>query len=159
MTTPIQQLQLSYNELHDRLILVLHTQDFCEYRFWITRHALKSLWVIFLKLLQDDQKSQLQHMQETQAVAKQIQEEKAQHQPGASKYATQVSRKPLGEEPLLVAKIGSKPMDKGLFMLHLEDMQGRSIEFNGDTKIILALCQLVLQTLKITDWDLKLKIN
>lgn len=159
MPSRLHQLQIAYDMLQDRLVLIMHTQDFCEYRFWITRHIAKGLWNILVQLLKADQKNQLQQMQAQKQIENQIKKEKEQHQAAADKYATQMTRRPLGDEPLLLFKIMAKPDEQGHFLLHLEDPQGRSLEFGGDSTIILALCQLMKQTITHTDWDLPLETS
>lgn len=156
MPSNLHQMQLTYDQLHDRLVLVLYTQDLYEYRFWITRRALKILWDILQQLLEADKKGRVQHMKESQKAADKIQQEKSQHQPAADQYATKVTRRPFGEEPLLLFKIIAKPIQGGILVLHLEDQQGRSIEFGGDSTIVVGLCQLIQQTIKQADWNLNL---
>lgn len=154
MSSPLQQLQLSYDQLQDRLVLSLHTKDFCEYRFWITRHVTSAFWKILLELLKADQKGQLEHARESKKASEQIQQEKMQRQATADKFAQRVMRRPLGEEPLLLAKIQAKIAENGVAFLHLEDVQGRSIEFTGNSTIVVALCQLIQETIKKANWNL-----
>ncbi|MBA3958728.1 MAG: hypothetical protein H0X51_10105 [Parachlamydiaceae bacterium] len=156
MSSNLSQLQMNYNQQQDRLTLILHTQDFCEYRFWLTRRATKALWEILVQLLD---KTPVQHSQEQQKIGEQIQREKEQRHAAAEKYGTHVSRCPLGEEPLLLTKFMAKPADNGVSFLHLEDAQGRCIEFGGDNTIIMALCQLISRSAKLADWDLHLTMD
>lgn len=157
MSSPLQQMQIAYDPLQDRLVFTIFTQDFCEYRFWITRHILKGIWNGMMQLLQADQKNQLKLKEESKKAAEQIQKEKAQRQPGAEKFATSATRRPLGDEPLLLAKFFAKPMERNTFLVHLEDARGVSIEFNGESSIIVAFCQLILQAVSRSDWNLDLK--
>lgn len=154
MTSNLQQLQLTFDKVQDRLVLTLFTQDFLEYRFWLTRRLTKALWEILLKLLNSDQKNNLQKNQEQKQIADQIEKEKQQRQPIAEKYGTPMTKKPFGEEPLLIFKIVAKQGDKGHSLLHFEDAKGHSIEFGGDSRIIMALCQLIQRTAEQADWGL-----
>lgn len=159
MSSQMHQMQLNYDQLQDRLTLILGTQDFNEYRFWLTRRATRALWSILIQLLHADQKTELQHHQEEKKITEQIQKEKTQHQPNADKYGTNITRKPFGEEPLLIYKIMAKPGPSGASFIHFEDIQGHSIEFGGDSRIIMALCQLIRKTVKNADWDLNLEMQ
>lgn len=156
MSSNLHQMQLSYDQVQDRLVLALLTQDFSEYRFWITRRAVKGLWNILTQLLQADQKNQLEQQRVSRQIAEQIQQEKTQHRPAANKYGTRITRRPLGDEPLLLAKIMARPSEQSRCFLHFEDIKGQSIEFSGDITIVMALCQLILQAIKQAEWDLAL---
>lgn len=158
MSSQLHQIQLGYDLLQDRLILTLSTQDFNEYRFWITRQAVRGLWNILIQLLKADEKTRPQQIQEGTKIGELIEKEKAQRQPIAGKYATSMTKRPLGDEPLLLYKVIAQPHEDGGFRLHLEDTQGRSIEFGGNSSIILGLCQLIKKTVQQgTDWNLELK--
>lgn len=155
MPSSLQQVQLNYDQVQDRLILTFMTQDFCEYRFWITRHILIAFWEILHKLEQALETSKEQKIQEKQQATENIRQEK--QQPEANKYGMRMSRRPLGEEPLLLFKIIAKPSEQGFAFFHLEDIKGQSIEFNGDSAFITALSQLVQKTMPQTNWGLILK--
>lgn len=157
MASNLQQIQLTYDQIQDRLVLTLNTSDWCEYRFWLTRKATKHLWIMLIKLLEADQKSPVQHQQESQQIQKKIEEEKSQRQKLADQYGSKLSRKPFGDEPLLVYKIIAKPGANGSCFLHLEDPKERSIEFGGDSKMITALSQLIRRVTNQADWDLNLE--
>lgn len=157
MSTQLQQLQLNYDQLQDRLVLTLFTNDWSEFQFWLTRKITQGLWKILIQLLNADQKTDIQHQQETQQVEKTIEQEKNQRQKEAEKYSKRLTRKPFGEEPLLIFKIMARPQEKGCFFLHLEDNKGQSIEFGGDSKMLIALCQLIKRVSKQADWHLDLE--
>lgn len=159
MTSPLHQLQLAYDQTQDRMLLTLTAKDFSEYRFWVTRRAVKVLWQVAQHLIKGDQKTDLEHNQESQAMADKIQEEKSQRSPTADKMSHRLSRRPLGDEPLLLYKVGGNVAENGDCALRLEDNKGIWIQFNGNSKIITALCQLILETLKAADWNLQLESN
>lgn len=159
MTAPINRLELAYNQEQDRLVLILIAQDFSEYLFWITRRGTIVLWDILQKLLEVDKKTEIEHIRESQKWADKIQEEKSQKQPMADKLSTRVAKRPFGNEPLLLAKIGGRQGDNGSFQLRLEGIDQRWIEFGGDSTFLLALCQLILETVKMADWRLDLSLS
>ncbi|MBA3721645.1 MAG: hypothetical protein H0W88_04515 [Parachlamydiaceae bacterium] len=149
----LQQMQINYDQLQDRLTLTLFTQDWCEYRFWITRRAAKALISILDQLMKSNKMNETVKDQEKQEIVQKIEQEKAQRQPMAEKYSSRITRKPMGEEPVLINKIMAKPGEKGTFFIHLEDNAGHSIEFGGDTKIITALNQLLQRAIKQAEWN------
>lgn len=154
----LHQLKVSYNQTHDRLILILHTKSFHEYQFWITRRALPILWKVLSHLIDTDKKSQEQHVKETEKWAEAIEKEKQQKHATAEQLVTQVSTRPMGDEPLLLNKIQGGLGPNNTFKMRLEDINGLWIEFGGDTGILIALCQLILQVLDKAEWGLDLKI-
>lgn len=155
MSSPLQQIQISYDQLQDRMILTITTQDFSEYRFWITRRGLKGFWGLMQQLLEGDEENQLKHVKESQEASDKIQQEKEKRHRGAEQFAHHVAKYPLGNEPLLIHKFMGRK-DKGHFFLRFEDKEGRSIEFGGTSAIILALCELIKKNLLTTDWALDL---
>lgn len=160
MTSNLQQIQLNYNQIQDRMTLSIISQDMSEYQFWITRRATSMLWSVLLKLLQADQKTDLEKMIEGKAIAKQILEERSRRRPEAQQFTNTVTKKPLGEEPMLLFGLKAIPSKEGESSITLifEDEKGQSLKLAGTSSIILALCQLLQQTLLLTDWGIDLKI-
>lgn len=152
----LHQLQVSYDQMQDRLILFLYTKDFQEYRFALTRHCTKILWKVLIDLLHASNKDVKTILKEDERIAEQIETEKTQQQPTAAKFSTQVTVKPLGEMPVLVTKFAVKPEIEGKWRLRFEVVSGQSLEIGGDSMIALALCQMLRQTSKAADWQLNL---
>lgn len=159
MPSSLHQIQLGYDQLQDRLVLSLSTQDFNEYRFWITRHAVKGFWNILVQLLQADEKTKVEQNRLGAQISNQIEKEKSERRPSADKYSTSMLQRPFGNDPVLIYKIMGKPRDPSGFYLHLEDNQGHSIEFGGDSTILLALCELIQKTVEKADWGLHFQLG
>lgn len=153
MSSNLQKIQLTYDQANDRLILNFNTQDFFEYRFWITRRVLKGFWNLLQQLAQGFPKDQMQKLYEAQHADEKIHKEVQIAE--ASKYSTRMTRHPLGEEPSLLYKIMATPGEKGGVHFHLEDSQGRSVDFKGDAFLVVLLTQLILKILPLTDWGLQ----
>lgn len=152
----LYQIQMAYDQLQDRLILFLFTQDFSEFRFWLTRRSAKGLWSILTQMLEGNQKKLIQ---EEKKIEEQIKKEKAQQNVEATKFANRMTQRPLGDEPLLINKISAKQIKTGAYHLHLEAIKGQSIEVNCDNTIVLALCKLIQQSVKQAEWDLELTVD
>ncbi len=155
MSSPLHQIQLTYDQAQDRLILTVSTQDLNEFRFWITRHMLKKLWEVLQKVREMFAKDSTQQQEENVQASTQVQKE--MQQPTANKYGTRMSRRPLGEEPLLLHKFSITPNKQRQVIFCLEDTQTKKIEFSGDGVLLAALCQLIQKTTSQTDWDLTLQ--
>jgi hypothetical protein len=157
LSSRLQQLQVGYDQLQDRILLTLFTTDFSEYQFWITRRATKALWGILTKLLEKEHKDQLQRLHEEERIAEQISREKEQRQASAERFGTKLTRRPLGDEPLLLYKIMGKALERGQFALRFEDSQGRFLEVGGESAILLALCELIKKSSLQAEWQLQLE--
>lgn len=158
MGSQLQQMQVGYDQPQDRLLLSLYGHDWSEYRFWITRRATQVLWEILIRLLRADQKSQLEHQLAEREIAGKIQQESGAQKALAGKFANRVTRRPFGDEPLLLTKVMAKP-EEGKIHLRLEAASGQSIEFYGDSTLAIALCQLIKQSANQAGWGLQLSTN
>lgn len=154
MASGLQKILLTYDQVQDRLILSFYAHDFTEYRFWVTRRMVKSLWDVLQRLRDALSKSELQEREEDRRAAKQVKPENTS--PEGDKFGNRMSRRPLGEEPLLLCKVMAKPVDKDHIAFRLEDQHGKSIDFTGSSNIVALLSQLILATLPKTSWDLEL---
>ncbi len=155
MSSNLHQLQITYDAYQDRLVLFLHTQDFQEFRFWLTRRSAKAVFEALQKLLTSLNQPTETLDKEDRKVAEQIEKERQQQNPSVAKFAHKLTTKPLGEEPLLVSKFGIK-QDKGHVVLRIESLSGKALEIGGDLKIAVALCRLIKQTATTADWQLVL---
>jgi hypothetical protein len=156
VSSSLVQLQLAYDQVQDRLLLTLQTQDFNEYRFWITRRLVVPLWNILLQLLNADKKGAVHHKHESRQIAEKIRQEKKQHQATADKLSHRITRRPFGNEPLLLVSVRGQQDDQGISLLELKDLHANSLACKGDSTIITALCQLILQTVQAADWSIDL---
>lgn len=154
----LHKLEVSYNQLHDRLILIIHTQNLQEYLFWLTRRAVPLLWKLLTQLIKSDNKTEKQHVQEKQHWEQAIKKEQAQKHVTAEQLSTRVSTRPLGNEPLLLNQLQGSLGPNGTFKLRLEDINGKWIECAGQTTVLIALCQLIKQTAEKAEWNLDLEI-
>lgn len=115
---------------------------------------LKGLWELLKRVNQIFSKDEIQKREESQLAATRVQKE--QQQPTASKYGMRMSRRPLGEEPLLLVKFSVTPGKDRHVLFHLEGPNSTNIEFSGDGTLFAALCRLIQQTSAQTDWGLNL---
>lgn len=155
MSSNIQQLELSFDFNQDRLLLIIYTQDFAEFRFWLTRRFTKIFWGALIQLLQNDQKNPSEREKESQQIAQQFQKEQTQRQPAASKYSHKMSRTPLGPDPMLLSRLSGRPSEHGAFILILEDAHRHHFEIRADSKILLSFCKLISEAVKKADWNLE----
>lgn len=148
----LHRIELSYNEVEDRILLILYTLDFQEYRFWLTRRMLKLFSDTLDQLLEMDKNNVIKHMKDEKEMSEKIQAEKEQRKDTAEKFSHRITTRPLGDQPELLIKFQCGIVDQGVFKLHLENIKGQWIEFGGDSSLISAFKQLITQTLPKTTW-------
>lgn len=154
MESPLNQIQLTYDQAQDRLALSFNTQDFVEYRFWVTRHILKGFWGILKKIQQGKPLSNEQKTQDSKT-AKDLIKEEVQIST-AKKYSTRVTQSPLGDAPGLLSTITVTPNKAGNIHFRLEDQRGVSIDLNGDIFLVNIFIELIVKAMHQTDWGLQL---
>lgn len=153
MSSKVQQIQLSFNAEHDRLLLTLTTDDFCEYRFWMTRRIIMGFWQMMEHFQGVMFKDEEQQREERVQTSQQIHKETAK--PEAAKYTTRVTRCPLGEEPLLLFKFSARMNEQDQIFLHFEDVKGVGLDFAGEGILVTVLSQLIRKAVAQADWGLK----
>jgi hypothetical protein len=150
----LYQLELTFDPLQDRLLLRLYTEDFAEFRLWLTRRYVKILWKTLKKTLDEDWKDEREHEKEFHVIEQKFQEEQSQRQAATQKYTNRVTHTPLGQDPILVSRLYVRPNKQSPSMLGMQDEQGKRVEIAADSKIILSLCKLLTEINKKAEWDL-----
>lgn len=154
MSSSLHQIQLSYDQLQDRLTLVFFTLDFFEYRFYITRRVLKGLCQLLKQLRSLNPKHSLM-IKQTDFDGKSPPVQQEVQYPDAKKYGTSLTRMPLGSEPLLLCTISATPGEHGNVRFKLEDHLGHAVDFDGNMIIVNSLIQLVEKIMPITEWEIE----
>lgn len=157
MSSRIHKLEISFDPFQDRLILKFHTEDLSEYRLWLTRRFTKLLWKILQDLLKKMTSSPKQQAQEVKKISHAFEKEQSmKNSTFAQKYSSKVniSKTPLGIEPILITKIQITEQETNGPILCLLPEKGQGFEILASSMIINALCKLISETLSKTDWDL-----
>ncbi len=149
----LEQLKITFEPIQDRLVLIFFTRDFTEFRFWLTRRMTKKFHGLLKQLQSTVIKSEVEKKYEEEKAQQNVQQEAVQQE--ASKYGMQLSRNPLGMEPLLLTQVKISADEQGRLMCRFESHTGNHIDFNMDTSFIVMLIQLIEKALPYTDWDLK----
>ncbi len=160
MSQQIQQLFLTYDPVNDRLLLRISTPDHAEYLAWITRRCTGFLWEALMRILQSDVTVQSQPDQERKEAVLAFQNEEAVAKTKFSKQyqAQQVQTRPMGNTPLLIAKVGLKVIDDQRSQLRLLSPRGASVDIVFERKLAHSFSKLLADTVRKTDWGLDLKI-
>ncbi|MFA6915110.1 MAG: hypothetical protein WC222_01820 [Parachlamydiales bacterium] len=151
----LEQLKLSFDPVQDRLVLIFFTKDFSEFRFWITRRLVRKLWNALQQLQNTLHKSGIEQEHEVEKAKQHVQQEQVQKE--ASKYGMQVSRNPLGTDPLLLMQVKIGTNDQGQIHFTFESTAGTNVDFTTDKTFVSLLSQLIQKAIPHTEWDITLQ--
>lgn len=158
MGDTVSQIQASYHAAEDRILLNIKTLNEQVYLAWITRRFMKLLIPVLHgqhptsgKALFDDKTSQVQQAQKEQTQLK-GDYETAYKKPENPHY-------PLGEEPILLAKMTFKNIysEKGSLVLEPEKGQGIVLPYHPD--LLGPLIKIFAQALASAEWELELDLD
>lgn len=155
MPNQIKQIQASYHPLEDRILFKLHTDGQQKIHAWMTRRYIKLL----IPILQGQHpKTGEPMLQDSQQVIEQMAQDKAQMDSDfESEYVEPESAEtPLGETPILLAKITFKGLTTDNPQLLLEPEQGSGISLSYNAQLTGTLIKLFSFALKKADWSLEL---
>ncbi len=156
MTDAISQIQAVYEPLEDRILLNITTNNLHVYAVWITRRYIKLLIPALqgkhprtgAQLLSDQQWA-LMHIAETDVdLRSPIFDE--QPIPEEADF-------PLGEEPVLLAKIGFTDMDTDQPTIELNPDSGNGLALPYDAFVIKLLLKVLKQALPRANWQLEVE--
>jgi len=154
----LEQFSASYDGEQDRLLLRIRSSDDAEFRFWLTRRYLALLWPILMKMAED-----FSARKTTDPLTRTTLAELAHGQAvGNADFASQYkegSLFPLGEQPVLLARINLKPLHGNTQTLTLLPQQGQGINLDLDERLVHVLARLLQQAVTAADWGLKLDVG
>lgn len=153
----LHQLRLDYNSEQDRLLLRISTDDGKEVLLWLTRRCVRLLWGLLVDMAQSSPKIALQSNPEARAALLGLEHEQALRGADFSRPYDEIAReRPLGAEPLLVARMARAALDSGDHVLSLAPATGQQIDVTLDDRLLHALCRLLQKVVSSTDWGLTL---
>jgi hypothetical protein len=154
----LEQFSASYDSGQDRLLLRIRTNEDAEFRFWITRRYLALLWPILMKMAEA-----FSARKSTDPLTRNTLAELAHGQAvGNADFGSQYkdgSLFPLGEEPVLLARITVKPLANDIQTLTLLPQQGQGINLDLDERLVHILARLLQQTAATAEWGLTLDVT
>lgn len=156
----LHQIQIQFVPREDRILLRIKTTDKSEFRFWMTRRYVKLLWPVVVKMLEADQQIQLQENQAAKSAVLSFQHEKAlQKGDFATQFSEDSSNLPLGETPILLAKIQLKRRNDGGNLLCMHPEKGEGIDLGLNEVLLHSFSKLLADAVSVSDWDIDLKIS
>jgi hypothetical protein len=153
----LEQFSASYDAEQDRLMLRIRSNDDAEFRFWLTRRYLSLLWPLLMKMADDFSARKTTDPLTRNTLAELAHGEAVGKADFASQYR-EGSQFPLGEEPILLARISVKPLHGNTQTLTLLPQQGQGINLDLDERLVHVLARLLQQVAVTAEWGLKLDI-
>jgi hypothetical protein len=156
----LHQLKIDYNPEQDRLLMLISTIDNAEVRMWLTRRFVKLIWPLLVKLAEDaSPRIRTQANPEARKALLGIEHELAMSKADFTKaYESAPRQTPLGEEPLLLARIQTSRDKNGQPAVAMHPAQGQGITLTFDSVLLHAVCRLLQAAVKKSDWDMELKL-
>ncbi|MDC9715397.1 MAG: hypothetical protein PSN36_06250 [Gammaproteobacteria bacterium] len=166
----IHQMQLSYSNQEDRLILSINSKDNEEMRLFLTRRIVTSFWEILNKTIahsltshptpNDMVESESKELGQKQQMQQQMQQQ-IHHQDiiDKSDYDTPFSsgdKFPVGEAPILVEKITINAYEDSNTALIFESNKGQNINLNLNPQLLHNLSDLLIRIIPSTNWNMGL---
>jgi len=158
----IDQINFSFDPKEDRILMRLTqktAQGAAEFRIWLTRRFLRLMWGGLNQVLEGEAASTAGVEPSAQGMVKQFQEEAALSQADFSTpYSPQVVATPLGEAPMLAARLQLKAATGGNKMVSIQNEHGKGITLTLTNDMIHSIRKLMVDTALKAEWDLDLEL-
>ena len=156
----LHQLKVDYDAEQDRLLMLVATSEGMELRLSLTRRFVKLLWPLLVKLAEEaSPRIRTQANPEARKALLGLEHEHAVSKADFSKpYDPEGTTTPLGETPLLLARIQTGHDRNGQPVVALHPAQGQGITLTFDSVLLHSVCRLLQSAVKKSDWDMELKL-
>lgn len=161
----IHQLQITYSNQEDRLILRINSQERDEMRLFLTQRIMILFWDILIQSINHYTQQQTLNNAKEPAVnlAPKVEEiqQQIQHQNiiDQSDYKTPFNdgnKFPAGESPILVEKITINNLANNTSTLIFSSGDGQNISLNLNQQLLHNLSNLIIKVIPSTNWDIGL---
>ena len=173
MTDSLYQMTAEYNPVHDRILFRVSTQKRLEYRVWLTRRIVKSLWGVAIRSFEAEVEAEAfketapsttipptkQEPRVKQAVMSMKHQEAVQSSDFSKKHDTKTKPPPEGQRPLLVVKAEIGKTQDGNIRLTLHTLERKNVNLNLNEKTLHAVCHMLQRAADKAGWDLELRVG
>lgn len=150
-------MQMTYDPEQDRLLFRTSTRDGDEFRFWLTRRLVKGLRPLLQETLAREVQVQVPagDDQARREVLRFRREQATRQADFQTPYQESGERRhPLGEEPLLVARVELSPLRRGRHTLSLLPRSGPGCNLALDPDLLHSFVRLLEDAIGRARWDL-----
>lgn len=155
----LEQFSASFVSEQDRLLLRVRSSDDAEYRFWITRRYLALLWPMLMKMADAFSSRKAPGDPLTRSTLAELAHGEAVSKADFGSAYQDGTLFPLGEEPILLARITVKPLEGNTQTLMLLPQQGRGINLELDERLVHVLARLLQEAAAAAEWGLSLRVG
>jgi hypothetical protein len=153
----LHQIQIRYEALEDRALLRVATTDGREFRFWVTRRYARLLWqALSRSAARGTPGTSRADPVARQAVMGFQREAALAGADFSTRYREQPRETPLGDAPVLLARITCTPRADGTTTLAMHPMQGQGVEVRLDARLLHSLMKLLNDAATAGEWDLQM---
>ena len=156
----LHQLKIDYDAEQDRLLMLVSASDGVEVRLTLTRRFVKLLWPLLVKLAEEaSPRIRTQANPEARKALLGIEHAQAVARADFSKaYDAKPRSTPLGEAPLLLARIQTGRNREGQPVVALHPAEGSGVTLTFDSVLLHSVCRLLQSAVKKSDWDMDLRL-
>ena len=156
----LHQLKIDYDAEQDRLLMLVSASDGVEVRLTLTRRFVKLLWPLMVKLAEEaSPRIRTQTNPEARKALLGIEHAQAVARADFSKaYDAKPRSTPLGEAPLLLARIQTGRNREGQPVVALHPAEGSGVTLTFDSVLLHSVCRLLQSAVKKSDWDMDLRL-
>jgi hypothetical protein len=159
MNMQIHQMQFNYSPFEDRLLFRFNTTAAEEFRLWLTRRYTKLIWPVLLDIL-----ASFETLAPNQLIRETLMSFQHETVMARADFATPYQgseqlRRPLGAEPVLLARFSVRPSANNIPILCLHPENGKGVELAMNPTLLHSFCGLLIHAVKHSGWDLSLELG
>src|SRR3954466_9420293 len=122
----LEQIRIDFIPEHDRLLMRLASADRSEVLLWLTRRCVKMMWPLLMKMTESVPQIAQQPLPEARQALLGMQREQALAKANFSKpYDAENRERPLGADPIIVARVNTGRNNQGKHVLALLPQEGQ----------------------------------
>jgi len=156
----LHQLKIEFDAGQDRLLMRVSTASSQEALLWLTRRCVLRLWPLLVGVAEaEPQIASRAWDPMTKRALFEFQHEKALSQATFTQdYDASTRARPLGDDPLLVARLQRRKSDDGRMVLGLLPTEGQGIFLTLDAPLLHGLMKLLQNAVERAEWGFTLKL-
>jgi hypothetical protein len=155
----LEQIRIDFVPEHDRLLLRITSGDRSEILLWLTRRCVKLLWPLLVKMTESVPHIAQQPLPEARQALLGMEREQALAKANfSSNYDAAGRERPLGAEPLLVARVNTGRNEQGKHVLVMLPQLGHGVTLAIDDTLLHGLCKLLQDVAGKAEWDIALTL-
>ncbi len=156
----IDQVQIKFVAIEDRLLLRVSSSGDLEFRFWMTRRFVKLIWPALGKMLKETPRIQTQPSADAKRELLAFEHEKAvTNSDFDTPYKDTPKILPLGKVPILLVKMQMRHNDDGSMVMSLGPEEGAGIDLALNYGLLHSLVELIGNGARIAEWELSSPID